>query len=165
MAAGSLAGGAFWGLAAGVIYASKASTAAVIAIVIAAAALVMMGTFQWNPWVAAISSLGILLSAVYILLLYQRVFTGPAPGESVVDRDGAPVLEGTVATRRSVRDLVGREKAVVAPLLALIVLLGVYPSLALRVINPSVEQTLSIVGVQDPAPAVDSSHAVEGSAK
>ena len=49
--------------------------------------------------------------------------------------------------------------------LALIVLLGVYPSLALRVINPSVEQTLSIVGVQDPAPAVDSSHAVEGSAK
>jgi len=45
---GALAGGAFWGLAAGVIYASKASTAAVIAIVIAAAALVMMGTLLFR---------------------------------------------------------------------------------------------------------------------
>ena len=127
--------------------------------------LVMMGTFQWNPWVAAISSVGILLAALYILLLYQRVFTGPAPGESVVDRDGAVILEGRATTRRSVRDLGVREKAVVAPLIALFLVLGVYPNLALQVINPSVEQTLSIVGVQDPAPAVGSGTTVEGSAK
>ena len=40
--------------------------------------------------------------------------------------------------------------------------LGVYPNLALHVINPAVEKTLSIVGVQDPAPSVGTA---EGSAK
>ncbi len=127
--------------------------------------LVMMGTFQWNPWVAAISSLGILLAALYMLLLYQRVFTGPAPGEAVTERDGAVILDGASTTKRSVRDLGGREKAVVAPLIALFVVLGVYPNLALQVINPSVEKSLSIVGVRDPAPAVGSVDAEKGSAK
>ncbi len=125
--------------------------------------LVMMGTFQRYPLVAAVSSTGIILAALYILLWYQRVFTGPAPGTRVVDRDGAVVTEDDPA-RPALRipDLVSRERLVVAPLIALFVLLGCYPNVALHVINPAIEKTLSIVGVQDPAPSAGTA---EGSAK
>ncbi|GMA40628.1 NADH-quinone oxidoreductase subunit M [Mobilicoccus caccae] len=51
--------------------------------------LVMMGTFQRYPIAAVISSVGIILAATYILLLYMRVFTGPAPGSRLVEVDGA----------------------------------------------------------------------------
>lgn len=125
--------------------------------------LVMMGTFQRYPWVAAISSIGIILAALYVLLWYQRVFTGPPPGRRVVDHDGAVEAEDdpSVPALR-VPDLVSRERLVVAPLIAIFVVLGFYPNLALQVINPAVDKTLSIVGVQDPAP---SAGAAEGSAK
>ncbi len=101
--------------------------------------LVMMGTFQRWPWVAAVSSLGIILAALYILLWYQRVFTGPTP-------------EGDRYERTA--DLSGRERWVMAPLIALILVLGFYPKVALDVINPAVDRTLTHVGVTDPAPAV-----------
>jgi len=61
-----------------------------------------------------------------------------------------------------VRDLTGREIWVMAPLIALFVLLGCFPKPALDVINPSVDQTLHHVGVAEPAPAVG---AANGSAK
>ncbi len=109
--------------------------------------LVMMGTFQRYPWVAAISSTGIILAALYMLLLYQRVFTGPKP-----------VVEAMTATP----DLNHRERWVVAPLIGLFLLLGFYPKPALDIINPSVDKTLTHVSVTDPAPAVG---ATEGSAK
>lgn len=41
--------------------------------------LVLAGTFQRYPWAAAIATVGIVLAALYILLTYQRVFTGPRP--------------------------------------------------------------------------------------
>lgn len=107
--------------------------------------LVMMGTFQWNPWIAAISSTGILLAAMYILLTYQKIFTGPRPESA----GGTP-------------DLNTREKWVVGPLILLFVALGFFPKVALDVINPAVERTLTYVGVQDPAPTVG---VAEGSAK
>jgi NADH-quinone oxidoreductase subunit M len=50
------------------------------------------------------------------------------------------------------RDLVPRELAVVAPLIALLLLLGVYPKPALDVINPAVSHTLTTVNQPDPAP-------------
>lgn len=52
----------------------------------------VMGTFQRYPWVAAISSTGILLAALYMLLLYQRIFTGPRPSTQVVTVNGAPKI-------------------------------------------------------------------------
>lgn len=48
------------------------------------------------------------------------------------------------------------------PLIALFLVLGFYPKVALDVINPSVDQTLRYVGVTDPAPGVG---VAEGSAK
>lgn len=153
--------------------------------------LVMMGTYQRYPWVAAISAVGIILAALYMLLLYQRVFTGPRPGTEVVTVNGAPKVvdierraddsldeayadplsrDDTIESgvdhdgRRHgpIADLTGRERWVVAPLIVLFLVLGFYPKVALDVINPAVSQTLQHVGVTDPAPAVG---AVNGSAK
>ncbi|MBW3085676.1 NADH-quinone oxidoreductase subunit M [Austwickia sp. TVS 96-490-7B] len=127
--------------------------------------LVMMGTFQRYPWVAGISSIGIILAALYILLFYQRVFTGPPPGRRVVDHGHAALEVDSSVEPLVVRDLGVREKLVMAPLIAIFVILGFYPNAALQVINPAVEKTLSIVGATDPAPAVGSAGATEGSAK
>ena len=97
--------------------------------------LVLVGTFTRYPVPAAIASTALVLSAVYILWLYQRVMGGPVRKGS--DRLG---------------DLRGRELVVVAPLLALLLVLGIYPKPALDVIDPAVQHTLSIVGEHDPAP-------------
>ena len=99
--------------------------------------LVLIGTFTRYPVLAVFSALALVLSALYILWAYQRMMTGPVANG--VDK---------------VRDLVPRELLVVAPLIALLLVLGVYPKPALDVINPSVGHTLTTIGVQDPAPRV-----------
>lgn len=96
--------------------------------------LVLIGTFTRYPVFAVLASAALVLSAVYILWLYQRMMTGPVTVDS-----------------KGVRDLVPREIAVVAPLIALLLVLGVYPKPALDIINPAVEHTLTTIGQQDPA--------------
>ena len=86
--------------------------------------LVLVGTFTRYPVAAVIASLALVLSAVYVLWLYQRLMTGPAPA------DPSPIP-----------DLRPRELAVVAPLLAVLIVLGIYPKPALDVINPAVAHT------------------------
>jgi NADH-quinone oxidoreductase subunit M len=99
--------------------------------------LVFVGTFRRYPVAAVVSVLAIVLAALYILITYKRMFTGP-------------VTEHT----RGFRDMTAREAWVVAPILAVIVGLGVYPKPVLDVINPAVTRTLTQVGVSDPAPTV-----------
>ncbi len=106
--------------------------------------LVLIGSFRNHPVASLIAATCLILAALYILLLYQRMFTGPKPED-----------------RAGVADLSMREKWVVAPLIVLFLVLGFYPKVALDVINPSVEQTLSIVGVADAAPAVNLSNGSE----
>jgi NADH-quinone oxidoreductase subunit M len=84
-----------------------------------------------------LAALALVLSAVYVLWTYQRMMTGPVS-------DGNEELT----------DLRPRELLVVAPLIALLVVLGVYPKPALDVINPAVERTLSDIGQNDPAPTL-----------
>jgi NADH-quinone oxidoreductase subunit M len=84
---------------------------------------------------AVFASLALVLSALYILWAYQRMMGGPIQEDN--DR---------------LRDLVPREIVVVAPLLALLLLLGVYPKPALDVINPAVSHTLTTINQPDPAP-------------
>jgi NADH-quinone oxidoreductase subunit M len=79
----------------------------------------------------------LVLSAVYILWMYQRMMTGPV-------KDGNSGL----------RDLLPREIVVVAPLIALLLVLGVYPKPALDVINPAVTHTLTTIDEPDPAPMI-----------
>jgi len=97
--------------------------------------LVLIGTFTRYPAFAVFASLALVLSALYILWMYQRMMTGP------VKEDNA-----------GLRDLVPRELVVVAPLIALLLLLGVYPKPALDVINPAVDHTLTTINQPDPAP-------------
>ncbi|HEX2806824.1 MAG TPA: hypothetical protein VHN80_11710, partial [Kineosporiaceae bacterium] len=58
----------------------------------------------------------------------------------------------TAAVRAKFGDLTGREIAVVTPLVALIILLGVYPQPVLDVINPTAQRTMVDVGFTDPVP-------------
>ncbi len=106
--------------------------------------MVLTGTFIRYPWVAALATLGIVLAALYILLTYQRMFTGPVREFAAGWKDAS-----------------GREVWVIAPLIVVILFLGVYPKPVLDVINPAVNTTMQLVGVEDPAPTV----AVEGENK
>lgn len=99
--------------------------------------LVTSGVFQRYPVHAAISIIGVVLAAVYVLLMYQRTMTGPVP-------------EQVAATVRT--DLGVREKLVVIPLLGLILFFGVAPQSMLEVIEETSTATLSQIGATDPAP-------------
>jgi NADH-quinone oxidoreductase subunit M len=97
--------------------------------------LVLVGTFNRYWLAAAFGATALVLSSIYMLWLYQRVMTGP-------------VAQGN----ERVRDLVPREVVVVAPLIALLLVLGVYPKPVLDIINPAVGNTMTTIGQQDPAP-------------
>ncbi|MEV0368610.1 NADH-quinone oxidoreductase subunit M [Streptomyces sp. NPDC050636] len=99
--------------------------------------LVLVGTFSRYPVIGIIASAGIVLAALYVLVLYQRTMTGPVKSEV----SGMP-------------DLRVRELAVVAPLIALLLFLGVYPKPLTDIVNPAVDHTLSVVDKKDPKPAV-----------
>ena len=107
--------------------------------------LVLVGTFSRYEWAAVVASSGLVLSALYILLTYQRMMTGP-------------VREHL----RPLPDLQRREAWVVAPVLAVIVALGFFPKPVLDVLRPAVEQTMTQVGVTDPEPLAPVAGAAEG---
>ncbi|MDN5790114.1 MAG: NADH-quinone oxidoreductase subunit M [Micrococcales bacterium] len=90
--------------------------------------LVLVGAFPTQPAAAVIGASGIIFAALYILLMYKRMATGPRP-------------EGL----SGVRDLSVREKVVAAPLVAFFLIIGFFPNLALDVINPAVDTSLSHV--------------------
>ena len=66
-----------------------------------------------------------------------------------------PGTTGGVRVRARFGDLTAREITVLTPLVALVILLGVYPQPVLNVINPTAERTVVDVGFTDPPPAVD----------
>ena len=100
--------------------------------------MVLAGTFGRHPAYAVISTLAIVLAALYILIMYQRTMTGPASEE----------------VKEKITELNGRERLAMAPLVLLILLLGVFPKPMLSVIEPSTQATMQHVGVTDPEPRV-----------
>ena len=98
--------------------------------------LVLIGTYTRYQVAAVFAVTALVLSAIYVLWMYQRMMTGP-------------VREGN----ERIRDLVGRELVVVAPLIALLIVLGFYPKPALDIINPAVGNTLTTIGQHDPLPS------------
>jgi len=90
--------------------------------------LVLLGTFTVYQWVAVLATTGIVLAAFYILWMYQRVVTGE-PSQEVRD---------------TVTEISARELVAIAPIIALIIALGVFPQAALRIINPAVQQVLNV---------------------
>ena len=110
--------------------------------------LVLVGTFSRYPVAGVLATLGIILAALYILLTYQRMATGPA-------REGLRDSPAGV-------DMRAREAMVVAPLISLIVVLGFYPAPVLDVINPAIERTMTEVGATDPVSLVPVAREGEG---
>jgi len=91
--------------------------------------LVLLGTFQVNPWLAAAAATGIIFAAVYLLWMYQRVIFG----------------EVTHDENRTLRDLSPREWAVLVPPLLFIVWIGVYPISFTRPAEATVEALIAQV--------------------
>jgi len=115
--------------------------------------LVLIGSFPEEPVFTVLATVGIILAALYILLMYQRTMHGPARGVLLQEEPGTDATGGgatavlTAPTRTlRVADLSRRELAVAGPLVALIILLGVYPQPLLDLIEPAVSATMSDLG-------------------
>ena len=90
--------------------------------------LVLVGAFNAHRWWAVIAAAGVILAALYLLWAYQRVFHGPAEGDNA-----------------EMPDLRLREGLVMAPLLALIVFMGVYPKPVIERMEPTVDALVAHV--------------------
>jgi len=119
--------------------------------------LVLIGSFPREPVYTVLATCGIILAALYVLWVYQRVMQGPVRGNALMGLAGGPgtaispeALAEKEPAKRGISDLSRREKIVLAPLVALILVLGIYPKPVLDVINPSVGATLTEVGLSDP---------------
>ncbi|MGZ6792927.1 MAG: NADH-quinone oxidoreductase subunit M [Mycobacteriales bacterium] len=105
--------------------------------------LVLVGSFQRYKVATVFATTGIILAALYVLLAYQRTMQGPL-----------------TKAHEAMKDLNVREVAALAPLIALMLLLGFYPKPVTDIINPAVKATMQDVGAHDPAPT-DVAHAAE----
>lgn len=94
--------------------------------------LVIVGTFGSHRPAAIVAAVAVVLAALYVLWTYQRVFTGPVRDELA-----------------ETRDLSGRERWVVGPLIALMLVLGFYPAPALHLVDEPATTTITQVGVAD----------------
>ncbi|MBI3196035.1 MAG: NADH-quinone oxidoreductase subunit M, partial [Rhodospirillales bacterium] len=87
--------------------------------------LIFKGAFALSAWATALATLGLLATAVFLLTTIQRVFTGPLkPNHHWVD-------------------LTLAERLTVAPMIAAMFVLGIFPHLVLAVLNPTVKAMLA----------------------
>ncbi|HKV41034.1 MAG TPA: NADH-quinone oxidoreductase subunit M [Blastocatellia bacterium] len=97
--------------------------------------LILVGTFTSSALAyarvfAALASLGMILSAVYMLWMYQRVVFG----------------EVTNPANLKLADLSSRERALLAPMIALVFIMGIFPGVFLSRTAPAVKQIQSQLG-------------------
>ncbi len=91
--------------------------------------LILSGTFQAHPRAAVIAATGVILAAIYLLWLVQRVFFGPVTSEE----------------NRQIPDVRWNEIAAMVPLVVLMVWIGVHPNTFLKPMTASVTQLISVV--------------------
>jgi NADH-quinone oxidoreductase subunit M len=94
----------------------------------------MLGAFLWDPRFVVVAGLGVILSAVYMLWMFQRVYLGPI----------------TNTKNATLPDLQPREWATVLPLCALAIAMGVFPSLFLAPMELSVKKVVERVQSAQP---------------
>jgi len=91
--------------------------------------LVLLGAFRTQPGFTILAATGVILSACYMLWMFQRVIFGP------VDN----------AANEGLKDLNLREKLVFAPLLVLVFWIGLFPNPILSRIQPSIDSSLEMI--------------------
>ncbi len=89
--------------------------------------LALLGAYQVDPYLAILAGTGVVLGATYMLWLYKTVIFGP---QVHADASG-------------MSDLDWRETAMFVPIVVLVIALGVYPSLIMEKISPSVKQLVA----------------------
>lgn len=100
--------------------------------------LILAGSFQTAPRWTVVAATGVILAAIYLLWLVQRVFFGPITKEE----------------NRHVKEIAWNEVAALVPLVILMVWIGVRPNVFLRKMTPSVQQLLQIVHRTDVSKAL-----------
>jgi NADH-quinone oxidoreductase subunit M len=96
--------------------------------------LILIGAFRWDPWMAAFAATGVILSAVYMLWMFQRVNYGPV-----------------TAKNQDLPDLTPREWALMVPTIVMAIVMGVVPGFFLRPMEASVTRVIERVTGQQPA--------------
>jgi NADH-quinone oxidoreductase subunit M len=91
--------------------------------------LILAGSFPTWQWPTAIATSGLVLGALYLLWMYQRVIFGPVTHEE----------------NRTLTDLTARELVVITPIIALCFVMGLHPTPFLRRIEPSVKRIVERV--------------------
>ena len=97
--------------------------------------LILIGAFRWSPKLTAVAATGVILSAVYMLWMFQRVNYGPVKNPK----------------NAALPDLTLRELVMVAPIVAMCILMGVLPNIFLRPMEPSVNRVIERVTGRGPA--------------
>jgi NADH-quinone oxidoreductase subunit M len=97
--------------------------------------LILLGAFRAHPAMASFAATGVILSATYMLWMFQRVNYGPVTHDE----------------NAHLPDLTAREWAILAPIVALVVLMGVAPNIFLKPIGPSVDRMIGQVQQQQTA--------------
>jgi NADH-quinone oxidoreductase subunit M len=100
--------------------------------------LILLGAFRWNPWLAVVATSGVILSAVYMLWMFQRVNYGPVTN---------PKNEG-------MKDLSTREWLVLAPTVVMAIVMGVAPSIFLSPMKPALDRVIARMAAAQPARVV-----------
>ncbi len=96
--------------------------------------LIMLGAFKWDPRFVVVAALGVILSAVYMLWMFQRVFLGKVTNDH---NKGLP-------------DLSFREWAIIGPLAAASIGMGVMPNVFLKPMEPAVQRIVDRVQSRQP---------------
>jgi len=103
--------------------------------------LILLGAFRWHPKLAAVAATGVILSAVYMLWMFQRVNYGKVTNEK----------------NRRLPDLSPREWVIVIPTVATAVAMGVFPGVFLKTMEPAVVRVVD--RIHGTLPAVGRTHA------
>jgi NADH-quinone oxidoreductase subunit M len=99
--------------------------------------LILLGTFLWDPRFAAFAASGVILSAVYMLWMFQRVNYGPVTNEK----------------NSTLPDLSRREWWTLGPAVVMAIVMGVAPMLFLRPMEPAIDRLVQRVRQHQPAAA------------
>jgi NADH-quinone oxidoreductase subunit M len=92
--------------------------------------LILLGAFRWMPIMTAVAATGVILSAVYMLWMFQRVNYGDVTNEK----------------NRRLPDLSAREWGLMIPSVATAIFMGIAPGIFLKTLEPSVLKIVDLIG-------------------